>query len=126
MLKTANTALTTVGNGTITGAALKGQIITRSGPTGAFTDTTDTATNILAAFPGLAGTVTDPITFQVKYINTTAYTATLAADASVTLNKNTGVADLTVATNTVATLLITLAPAAGAVTVTVIIRNAAT
>ena len=38
------TAITTVGNGTLTAAALLGGQIARTGPTGAFTDTTDTVT----------------------------------------------------------------------------------
>lgn len=49
------TALTTVGAGTITGAGIAGTLTARSGAQSAtaFTDTTDTAANIVAAQPGI-------------------------------------------------------------------------
>ena len=47
-----STAITTVGNGTLTAASLLGDQIVRTGPTGAYSDATDTATAIVAAFPG--------------------------------------------------------------------------
>lgn len=76
------TALTTVGAGTMTGAALVGGQIARTGPTGPFIDTTDTAANIIAALGGdfIAGEV-----FQVRYKNATTWPATLAAGAGVTM-----------------------------------------
>ena len=42
-LNQSNGIITTVGNATLPAAAIIGGNITRSGPTGAFTDTTDTA-----------------------------------------------------------------------------------
>lgn len=45
------TNINTVGNGVLTAAALVGGAINRTGPAAAFTDTTDSATNIIAALP---------------------------------------------------------------------------
>lgn len=74
------TPITTVGNGVLTAAGLVGGEITRSGPTAAFTDTTDTAINI-AAQPGvIAG---GSVSSLIK--NTTAFPMTLQAGAGVTL-----------------------------------------
>ena len=44
-----NTAISTAGNGTLTAAGIVGGVITRTGPSGAFTDTTATAVQIVAA-----------------------------------------------------------------------------
>lgn len=77
-----NTAISTVGNGTLTAAGLVGGIITRSGPVAAFTDTTATAVQIVAA---LTAYVADQSYF-VRIRNTTAYVGTLAAGAGVTLS----------------------------------------
>lgn len=76
-----DTAITTVGNGTLTAAALIGGQVVRTGPTSTYTDTTDTAANIIAALPVLnvGGT------FFIRIKNATAFTQTLAAGAGVTL-----------------------------------------
>lgn len=97
-----NTALATVGAGTLTAAALLGQSITRTGPVGSFTDTTDTATNLFAASGGVFGT-----TWTVQYLNVSGQTATLAGGTGVTLTANSGTS-LTVATATRAVILFTL------------------
>lgn len=76
-----NTAVTTVGNGTLTAAALLGGLITRTGPVAAFTDTTDSAANIVAAI----GVFSLGGTFPITYKNVTAFTSTLAAGANVTV-----------------------------------------
>lgn len=76
-----STAITTVGNGTLTGAGLVGNQIVRTGPVAAFTDTTDTAANIVAAFPG--GIAAGSSIVSIK--NATAFTQTLAAGTGVTL-----------------------------------------
>ncbi len=128
-LKIANTQLTTVGAGTISAAGILGQFVTRSGPTSAFTDTTDTAANITAAMRGLynAGTSSDSITWFFDYVNTTAYTATIAAGANVTLTSQAPTPSsgtLTVATNSVATFLVSATPSAGTVALTLMYRNA--
>jgi hypothetical protein len=75
------TSITTAGAGTLTAAAIVGGIIARSGPTGAFTDTTDTAAAIIAARTGaLVGS-----SWGIDIENTTAFTETLAAGTGVTL-----------------------------------------
>ncbi len=75
------TALTTVGAGTITGAGIAGGVTNRTGSTSAFTDTTDTAANIIAAiYNGVTGSA-----FEYTYFNNTGFVATLAAGSSVTL-----------------------------------------
>ncbi len=100
----ANTNITTVGNGTLTAAAIVGRIITRSGPVAAFTDTTDTAANIIAALPA------DAIigqSFEVNIVNTTIYAETVAAGLNVTLSGLSG----PIPANSTARFLTTLATA---------------
>lgn len=74
-------ALTTVGNGTLTAALLAGGIIQRSGPTAAFTDTTDTGANldIQLGSAALVG-----VSWQVNYFNNSQFTATIAGTTGVT------------------------------------------
>lgn len=76
------TALATVGAGTLLAAALLGGLIVRTGPVAAFTDTTDTAALIQAAWSG--GAVGS--SFEFSYRNTTQYNATLAGGVGVTLS----------------------------------------
>lgn len=76
-----NTAITTVGNGTLTAAGLLGGLITRTGPTSAYTDTTDTAANIVTAI----GSFNSGATFNIIIKNGTAFAQTLAAGTGVTL-----------------------------------------
>lgn len=75
------TTLTTVGNGTLLAAALVGNVIARTGPTAAFTDTTDTAANIVTA---LGGFVLGQ-SIELFYKNATAWPATLAGGTGVTM-----------------------------------------
>lgn len=77
----ANTQITTVGNGTLTAAAMVGGQISRTGPSGPFTDTTDTAANILVADGGdfVAGD-----SFVIRIKNLTAFPQTITAGAGVT------------------------------------------
>ena len=78
-----NGQLTTVGNATLTGTLLaNSRFITRTGPSAGFTDTTDTATNIIAQLAGL----TYGTNWTVEYINESGQTATLAAGVGVTLD----------------------------------------
>lgn len=72
-------ALATVGAGTWTAGLIGNGILYRTGPVAGYADTTDTATNILAALAGngsgaeaLAGT-----TFRMRFINTVAFAMTL-------------------------------------------------
>ena len=80
-----NTALTTVGAGTITAAGLVGAVVTRTGPTAAYTDTTDTAVAIIAALPN--ANVGQSWELTIK--NTVAFPATLAGGVGVTLTGQT-------------------------------------
>lgn len=88
-----NTAITTVGAGTLTAASIFGALITRSGPTGAYTDTTDTAAAIIALLGGDA-VGTD---FVLTVRNTVAFPATIAAGTGVTLAGNIVIPPLTTA-----------------------------
>ena len=76
-----NTAISTVGAGTLTAAGITGKLITRTGSTAAYTDTTDTAANIIAAMPN--ANVGDSFEFTIK--NMVAFTETLSAASGVTL-----------------------------------------
>lgn len=73
--------LTTVGNGTLTAAIMLGDQIIRTGPVANFSDTTDTAVAIVAAFPG--GVAAGSNYLNIK--NATAFTQTLVAGVGVTL-----------------------------------------
>jgi hypothetical protein len=95
-------SLTTVGAGTLTAALLLSGIINRTGPVGAFNETTDTAANIIAAmvantqFQG-SGAITPQgiqpgTTWRLRYINGVAFVATLVAGTGVTLVGTTTVA----------------------------------
>jgi len=95
-------SLGTVGAGILTAALLTAGVLSRTGPVGAYTDTTDTAANIIAALVanysfqqsptnGLAGgnAVQPGLSFRLRYINTVAFAATIAAGTGVTLGANT-------------------------------------
>lgn len=85
----------TAGN-TITGAMMASGIIWRTGPTAGFTDTTDTADNILAALGGssnsnvIGGDTEVGNTFRFRYMNNSGNSGTLAAGAGVILGSLTG------------------------------------
>lgn len=80
--ETINTAITTVGAGTLTGAAITGGVITRTGPVAAYTDTTDTAVNIVAAI----GAPFVGQSFFINIKNGVNFTQTLAAGSGVTFS----------------------------------------
>jgi hypothetical protein len=71
---------TTAGNDTLTATALLTGSITRSGPSGAFTDTLDTASNIYNALAGNASapSVAPGLGFACRITNTTAFTQTIS------------------------------------------------
>lgn len=75
----APSAETTVGDGTLLAADVLGGLIVRSGSTADFTDTTDTAALIQAAWTG--GSVGSSFGFTIR--NTTAFYETLAGGAGV-------------------------------------------
>lgn len=77
-----NTAISTVGAGTLTAAGLVGQVITRSGSVAAYTDTTDTATNIIAAMPNTQ----IGQSFIVEIKNTVAFAETITGGTGVTVS----------------------------------------
>jgi hypothetical protein len=78
-------ALTTAGAGTWTAALIAGGIIRRTGPGGGYTDTTDTANNIIAALAGndVAADVLTGVGFRLMFINTVAQAMTFAAGRGV-------------------------------------------
>ena len=76
--------LTTVGAGTLTAALLLGGLVLRSGPTAAFTDTTDTAALIQAAWTGGG----QGSSFVCTYQNASAFAGTIAGGTGVTLSGN--------------------------------------
>lgn len=91
-------ALATVGAGTLTAALLLTGILNRTGPTAGYIDTTDTASNIIAAMVGqynyqataLTGissgvAVMPGLTARLRIINTVAFANTMAAGTGVTL-----------------------------------------
>ncbi len=75
-----NTAITTVGNGTLTAAGLVGGVITRSGPVAAYSDTTATAAQLYTQLGSLTG-----VSFIARIKNTTAFAQTLLAGTGITL-----------------------------------------
>ncbi len=80
----ASTAISTAGNGVLTGAGIVGKLITRTGPSAVFTDATDTAVAIVAAL----NTYVAGSSFEVQIKNTTAYAQTITAGVGVTLTGN--------------------------------------
>lgn len=77
------TAINTVGAATLTAANLFSKIISRGGvQTGVFTDTTDTAANIIAS---LGASAVIGQSYQITYENNTAFNATLAGGTGVTI-----------------------------------------
>lgn len=79
-------SITTVGAGTLTAAAMLSGIVERTGPTGNYTDTLDTADNLMAAAPELA----PGDSFEFLFRNTVAFTMTLAiAEGAALVGANT-------------------------------------
>lgn len=79
---------TTAGNGTLTAAEMQAGNILRSGPTAAYTDTTDTATAILAQMPNAQ----IGVGYELTIVNTVAFACTLVGGTGVTLSGNTSLA----------------------------------
>lgn len=75
------TAITTIGAGVLTAAALVGGQIVRTGPVAAYSDTTDTAANIVAAITNYQVGQT----FFIRIKNATAFTQTIVAGTGITL-----------------------------------------
>lgn len=80
----ANTAVTNNAGTTLAAATIVGGVITRSGPTAAFTDTTATAVGIVAALTGAVS----GMSFTTTITNTTQYVETIAGGSGVTASGN--------------------------------------
>jgi hypothetical protein len=76
------TPLATVGNGSLTVQVTDGQFVYRTGPTGAFTDTFDTAANLDASY---GGGMNPSDAMVIWYSNQVAFAATIAGNTGVTL-----------------------------------------
>lgn len=95
----ANTAITTVGAGTLTAPAIVGGLITRTGPTAAYSDTMATAAQIVAAIPGASAGQSWLLTIK----NSTAFPQTILTATGITLPTA-----VVVAPQSAATYLVTL------------------
>ena len=119
-LNPTNVNVTTVGNGALTVAQILAGIITRTGPTGAFSDTLPSTASILAGLKNATP-------FLARYLNASGQTATLVAgDANTTIAHGAGtLGATTIATHQEAELLFT--PTGNAqnpgLTVTMLSRN---
>jgi len=100
--------IATVGNGTWNGAAISTGIINRTGPTGAFTDTTDTAQNIINALLCGSGQISPDCvpgtSFRLLVKNTVGYALTWAAGTGVV----TGTGTLNIAASYAREYLVTI------------------
>jgi len=81
LLNIVDSALTTVGAGTLLASIIQTGLLLRTGPTAAYADTIDTGANLDAAMPNLA--VGDTLDFW--YSNNVAFACTITAAAGVTL-----------------------------------------
>lgn len=101
-------SITTVGAGVLTAAAIATGIIRRTGPVGGFTDTTDTAANIINALLCGSGQISPDCvpgtSFRLLYINTVAQAMTFAAGTGVVA----GTGTLNVAASNVREYLVTV------------------
>ncbi len=79
-----NTADTTVGAATLTAAAVVGGLITRSGSTAAYSDTTPTPAQLASAIGGVSPTYPNSWVLTIK--NTTAFPETIVAGSGVTVS----------------------------------------
>ena len=76
------TSPSSTGDITITAAMLANGLVSRSGPTAAFTDTLDSGSNLNNYLSNTAGTNQG---FRFVYVNTTAFVATIAAGTGITI-----------------------------------------
>lgn len=75
------TPLTTVGSGTILAQLLAASILYRTGPVGAYVDTTDTATNIISQL----GYAQQYDSYRFRFVNTVAFACTFTGGVGVTV-----------------------------------------
>ena len=76
------TSPSSTGDITITAAMLANGLVSRSGPTAAFTDTLDSGSNLNNYLSNTSGTNQG---FRFVYVNTTAFVATIAAGTGITI-----------------------------------------
>ena len=76
------TSPSSTGDITITAAMLANGLVSRSGPTAAFTDTLDSGSNLNNYLSNTSGTNQG---FRFVYVNTTAFVATIAAGTDITI-----------------------------------------
>ena len=91
---------------TLTGAEIAAGVILRSGPTAIFSDTTDTAANIIAALFGpnqSPGRIPIGVSLRLRIVNSSGFAQTLLAGTGVTL-----VGTMTLATATFRDFLVTI------------------
>lgn len=117
-------AIATAGAGTWTGAAIATGIIRRTGPGAGYTDTTDTAANIIAALAGNAPSpdVAPGTTFRLLFENTVAFAHTFAAGSGVVA----GSGVLNAAASTWREYLVTVLNASPVAVATATFNNAST
>jgi len=77
-------SITTVGNGILTGAAIAKGLVYRTGPVGAYSDTTGTATEIIAALGGYEE-ATEHYSTEFEVVNGVTHACTIVAGIGVTL-----------------------------------------
>jgi len=88
LMRSTPAAVSTVGNATYTAAQFVAPAIIRTGPTGAYSDTTPTAAQIIQALPGaVVGSG-----YYMTIVNTVAFAATIVAGTGVTLSGTTAIA----------------------------------
>lgn len=107
-------SITAASGVTLLASMIKNRFILRSGPTTAFTDTTDTAANIIAAFPGIA--VGNSVIVSIG--NFTGFDQTIVGGAGVSINIISPQSAIIAPNNTVEWLLIVNAVISGSQSVT--------
>lgn len=112
---------TVAGGDTLTGAMFATGIIRRTGPTGAYTDTSPTSSDIITAISGNnpAADVISGSSFRLIFQNTVAFAMTLAANDGVAL----GTGTTTIAASLVREYLITILNASPPITLQTVTTN---
>lgn len=78
-------ALATVGAGTILAPMLVSSLFNRTGPTGAYVDTTDTASNIINYIASFGSGDQTGDTWRFRFVNTVAFACTFTGGTGVTI-----------------------------------------
>jgi hypothetical protein len=99
--------ITTVGAGVLTAAAMVAGVVDRTGPTGGYTDTLDSAANLMKAIPGAS--VGD--SFEFWFRNTVAQACTIAVGVGAELSGSNTAVGASLTRRFLVTILATNAPA---------------